>query len=70
MDTLIRWSVTRLLRYLYGKGRREYIPSIILVAQLDPKPVCKGNRATEGDGGDRSDGPRWGEEDDVQNEEE
>ena len=42
----------------------------MLVAQLDPEPVCKCDDAAEADCGQCGYGPGWGEEEQVNDEEE
>ena len=47
-------------------GRREgNIQSIILVAELDPKPVGESDCGAKANGGDGRDGPGRGEKEDV-----
>jgi hypothetical protein len=46
-------------------GSEENIQSIILVAELDPKPVGESDCGAKANGGDGRDGPGWGEEEDV-----
>jgi hypothetical protein len=45
------------------------VPSIILVAELDPEPVGESDCGAEANCRDGRDGPRRGEKEDVQNEE-
>ena len=52
-----------------GRKGWENIPSIILVAKLDPEPVGECDCSAEANGGDGRDGPGRREEEDVQNEE-
>jgi hypothetical protein len=62
MDTFCR--MTLVARQDGGK-REGNIPPIILVAELYPEPVGESNCGAKANGGDGSDSPGWGEEEDV-----
>ena len=65
MDTLVQRSVTSPLRHLHSSSSGEDIPSIVLIAQLDPEPVCESKGSAQANGRKRGDGPRRREEEDV-----
>jgi len=62
MDTFCRMT---LVAQRDGGRREGNIPSIILVAELDPEPVGESDCGAKANGGDGRDGPGWGEEEDV-----
>jgi len=62
MDTFCR---TTLVAQRDGGRRERNIQSIILVAELDPKPVGESNCGAKANSGDGRDGPGRGEEEDV-----